>query len=44
MVKLEQMDKKLKSSKEDRQEMRRAVRHIKKENLDNNFTLVRITA
>ena len=37
------MDKKLKSSEEDRQEMKRVVRPNKNESLDNYFTLARAT-
>ena len=37
------MVKELKSSEEERQEMRREVRHIKNENLDNYFTSARAT-
>ena len=43
MLKLEQMNKKLKSSENDRQEMKRELRHNKNENLHNNFTLARAT-
>ena len=43
MLKLEQMDKKLKCSLEDRQEIRKELRHNKNENLDNYFTLARAT-
>ena len=43
MLKLEQMVKELKSSEEERQEMRREVRQIKNENLDNYFTSARAT-
>ena len=35
MANLEQIDKKLKISKEDRQELNKDVRHNKNENLDN---------
>ena len=43
MLKLEQMDKKLKCSEEDRLEMRKELRHNKNEDLDNYFTLARAT-
>ena len=43
MLKLEQMDRKLKCSEEDRQEMRKELRHNKNENLDNYFILARAT-
>ena len=41
MAKLEQIDKTLKPSVEDRQELKREVRHNKNENLDNYFILAR---
>ena len=41
MAKLEQIDKKLKCSEEDRQELKKEVRHNKNENLDNYFVLAR---
>ena len=43
MAKLEQIDKKLKYSEEDHQELKREVRHKKNENLDNCFNLARST-
>ena len=43
MAKLEQIDKKMKYSEEDRQELKREVRHNKTENLDNYFVLARAT-
>ena len=43
MAKLEQIDKKLKNSNEERQELKREVRHNKNENLDNFFVLARAT-
>ena len=43
MAKFEQIDKKLKCSKEDRQELKKKVRHNKNENLDNYFVLARAT-
>ena len=43
MLKLEQMDKKLKCREQDRLEMRKELRHNKNENLDNFFTLARAT-
>ena len=43
MAELEQIDKKLKCSEEDRQELKREVRHIKNENLDNYYVLARAT-
>ena len=43
MAELEQIDKKLKCSEEDRQEQKREVRHIKNENLDNYYVLARAT-
>ena len=42
MVKLEQINKKLKLS-EDRQELKKDVRHNKNENLDNYYVLARAT-
>ena len=39
MLKLEQIDKKLKRAEEDREERKREVRYNKNENLDNYFTL-----
>ena len=43
MVKLEQIDKKLKYSEEDRQELKRERRYNKNKNLDNYFNLARAT-
>ena len=43
MAKLEQIDKKLKCSAEDRQELKKEIRHDKNENLDNYFVLERST-
>ena len=43
MAKLEQIDKKLKYSEEDRQELKREIRYNKNENLDNCFNLARAT-
>ena len=43
ILKLEQMDEKLKCSEEDRQEMKNELRNNKIENLDNYFTLARAT-
>ena len=43
MVTLEQIDKKLKCSEEDRQTLKREVRHNKNENLDNYCVLARAT-
>ena len=43
MAKLEQSDKELKSSEEDRQELKKEVRHNKNENLDNYYVLARAT-
>ena len=43
MVKLEQIDKKLKYSEEDRQELKRERRYNKNKNLDNCFNLARAT-
>ena len=43
MAKLEQIDEKLKCSEEDRQELKKEVRHNKNENLDNYYVLVRAT-
>ena len=43
MAKLEQIDKKLKCSEEDRQELEKEVRHNKNENLYNYFVLARAT-
>ena len=41
MAKLEQIDKKLKCSEEDRQMLKKEIRHNKNENLDNCFNLAR---
>ena len=43
MLKLEQMDKKLKCKEEDRQDMRKELRHKKNEKIDKYFTLARAT-
>ena len=43
MAKLEQIDKKLKCSKEDRQELKKEVRHNKGDNLHNYYVLARAT-
>ena len=43
MAKLEQIDKKLKYSEEDRQELKREIRYDKIENLDNCLYLARAT-
>ena len=43
MAELEQIDKKLKCSEEDRQELKKEVPHIKNENLDNYYVLARAT-
>ena len=43
MLKLGQMDKKLKCSEEHRQKIRKELRHNKKENLGNYFNLARET-
>ena len=43
MVKLEQMDKKLKCSEKDHQETRKELRLKKNENFDDYITLVRAT-
>ena len=43
MAKLEQVDKKLKYSEEDCQDLKREIRHNKNENLDNCFKLARAT-
>ena len=43
MAKLEQIDENLKCSEEDRQELKKEVRHNKNENLDNYYVLVRAT-
>ena len=43
MAKLEQVEKKLKCSKEDRQELKKELRHNKNENLDNYYVLARAT-
>ena len=43
MAKLDQIDKKMKYSEKDRQELKRDVRHNKNENLDNYFVLARAT-
>ena len=43
MAKLEQIDKKLKCSEEDRQELKKEIRHNKIENLNNNYVLARAT-
>ena len=41
MAKLEQIDKKLKCSEKDGQELKKEVRHNKDENLDNYYVLAR---
>ena len=43
MTKLEQRDKKLRCSKEDRHELKKEIRHNKIENLDNYYVLARAT-
>ena len=43
MAKLEQIDKELKYSEEDRHKLKREVRHNKNENIDNHFILARAT-
>ena len=43
MAKLEQIDKKLMCSEEDRQMLKKEIRYIKNENLDNCFNLARAT-
>ena len=43
MSKLDQIDKNLKCSKEDRQELKKEFRHNKNENLDNYFNIARAT-
>ena len=43
MAKLEQIDKKLKCSEEDRQMLKKEIRYNKNENLDNCFDLARAT-
>ena len=43
MAELEQIDKQLKSSEEDRKELKREIRYNKNENLDNCFNLARAT-
>ena len=43
MAKLEQIDKKMKCSEEDRQELKKQIRYNKNENLDNCFNLARAT-
>ena len=43
MAKLEQIDKKLKYSEEDRQKLKKEIRYNKNENLDNCFNLARAT-
>ena len=43
MTKLEQIDKKQKRGEEDRQELKKELRHNKSENLDNYFVLARST-
>ena len=42
-TKLEQIDKKLKCSEEDHQELKKEIRHNKNENLDNYYVLMRAT-
>ena len=43
MAKLEQIDKKLKCSEEDRQMLKKEIRYNKNESLDNCFNLARAT-
>ena len=43
MAKLEKIGKKLKSSEENRQELKKEVQHKKNENLDNYYVLARAT-
>ena len=43
MAKLEQIDKKMKCSEEDRQELKKQIQYNKNENLDNSFNLARAT-
>ena len=43
MSKLDQIDKKLKCSEEDRQKLKKEFRHNKNENLNNYFNLARAT-
>ena len=43
MTKLNEIDKKLKCSEKDRQELKKEIRHNKNENLDNYYDLARAT-